>query len=83
MSRLLPPQIPRLVRLLTNVTVALNKHKPEQLHRLFFVELPAAMRWPLQAAKPLLHADIRPKIHLCNVNDPALPFDLQAIPDSW
>lgn len=76
-------QVPRLVRLLTNVAVGLNKHKPEKLHQLFFVDLPTAMRWPLQAARPLLHADIRPKVQVCSLHDPALPFDLDAIPASW
>jgi len=75
-------QVPRLVRLLTHIATGLNQHKPEKLHRLFFVDLPAAMRWPLQAARPLLHADIRPKVHVCSLHDSALPFDLEAIPAS-
>ncbi|DBA92982.1 TPA: hypothetical protein ACH3X2_003326 [Trebouxia sp. C0005] len=75
--------VPRLVRLLTHIATGLNQHKPEKLHRLFFVDLPAAMRWPLQAARPLLHADIRPKVHVCHLHDSALPFDLEAIPASW
>lgn len=76
-------QVPRLVRLLTHIATGLNQHKPEKLHRLFFVDLPAAMRWPLQVARPLLHADIRPKVHVCRLHDSALPFDLEAIPASW
>ena len=78
-----PLQVPQLVRLLTSVATALNQHDPSRLHQLFFVDPPVAMRWPLQAARPLVHADVRKRLCICSVHDPLLPTDLTLIPDAW
>ena len=66
-----------------NVAVTLNQHYPSRLQQLFFVEPPAVMKWPIQAAKPLLHADTGNKIKVCMLNDPELPVNLDNIPYTW
>ena len=66
-----------------SVAVTLNQHYPSRLQQLFFVEPPAVMKWPIQAAKPLLHAETGNKIQVCSLADPALPVDLKRIPESW
>ncbi|KAL0054471.1 hypothetical protein WJX82_009314 [Trebouxia sp. C0006] len=57
-------QASKLVRLMKSVAVTLNQHYPSRLQQLFFVEPPAVMKWPIQAAKPLLHADTGNKIQV-------------------
>ncbi|DBA92892.1 TPA: hypothetical protein ACH3X1_003062 [Trebouxia sp. C0004] len=76
-------QASKLVRLMKSVAVTLNQHYPSRLQQLFFVEPPAVMKWPIQAAKPLLHADTGNKIHVCSLADVSLPVNLNRIPDSW
>ena len=76
-------QATKLVRLMKSVAVTLNQHYPSRLHQLFFVEPPAVMKWPIQAAKPLLHAETGNKIQVCSLDDPALPVHLRSIPDAW
>lgn len=76
-------QASKLVRLMKGVAVTLNQHYPSRLQQLFFVEPPAVMKWPIQAAKPLLHAETGNKIQVCGVDDLALPVRLSSIPDSW
>lgn len=76
-------QATKAVRLMKSVAMTLNQHYPSRLHQLFFVEPPAVMKWPIQAAKPLLHADTGNKISICSVSDPAVPIDLTKIPDVW
>ncbi|KAA6427217.1 MAG: hypothetical protein FRX49_02974 [Trebouxia sp. A1-2] len=73
----------KLVRLMKSVAVTLNQHYPSRLQQLFFVEPPAVMKWPIQAAKPLLHADTGNKIQVCSLADASLPVNLNGIPDSW
>ncbi|DBB13631.1 TPA: hypothetical protein ACH3X3_000652 [Trebouxia sp. C0006] len=76
-------QASKLVRLMKSVAVTLNQHYPSRLQQLFFVEPPAVMKWPIQAAKPLLHADTGNKIQVCSLTDASLPVNLNRIPDSW
>ncbi len=76
-------QASKLVRLMKSVAVTLNQHYPSRLQQLFFVEPPAVMKWPIQAAKPLLHADTGNKIQVCSLADASLPVNLNRIPDSW
>lgn len=76
-------QATKLVRLMKSVAVTLNQHYPSRLHQLFFVEPPAVMKWPIQAAKPLLHAETGNKIQVCGLEDPVLPIHLSSIPDAW
>ncbi len=76
-------QATKLVRLMKSVALTLNQHYPSRLQQLFFVEPPAVMKWPIQAAKPLLHSDTGNKIQVCVLSDPALPVDLNRIPESW
>ncbi|KAL0018087.1 hypothetical protein WJX79_000654 [Trebouxia sp. C0005] len=76
-------QASKLVRLMKSVAVTLNQHYPSRLQQLFFVEPPAVMKWPIQAAKPLLHADTGNKIQVCSLADASLPVNLNGIPDSW
>lgn len=76
-------QASKLVRLMKSVAVTLNQHYPSRLQQLFFVEPPAVMKWPVQAAKPLLHADTGNKIQVCSLTDASLPVNLNRMPDSW
>ena len=69
-------QASKLVRLMRNVGLTLNRYYPGRLYQLFFVEPPAVMKWPIQAAKPLLHPNTGNKIHICAADDPALPFPI-------
>ena len=69
-------QASKLVRLMRNVGLTLNRYYPGRQYQLFFVEPPAVMKWPIQAAKPLLHPNTGNKIHICAADDPALPFPI-------
>ena len=75
--------MPQLVRLLTTVAKALNSHEASRLHQLLFVGLPVAMRWPLQAARPLVHAHVRSRLCVCRADDASIPVNLTTIPDVW
>ncbi len=41
-----------MVRLIQVVALTLNKHYPARLHRLFLVETPRVVHWPVQARTP-------------------------------
>lgn len=38
-----------MVRLIQSIALTLNKHYPARLHRLFLVETPRVVHWPIQA----------------------------------
>lgn len=47
-----PAQVGKVVRLIQVVALTLNKHYPARLHRLFLVETPRVVHWPVQARTP-------------------------------
>ena len=45
-------QVAKVVRLIQSIALTLNKHYPARLHRLFLVETPRVVHWPVQARCP-------------------------------
>ena len=41
-------QVTKLLRLFQSVAVTLNKHYPARLYRLYLVDAPMVIQWPLQ-----------------------------------
>ena len=41
-------QMAKVVRLIQSIALTLNKHYPARLHRLFLVETPRVVHWPVQ-----------------------------------
>ncbi|KAK9828057.1 hypothetical protein WJX81_006250 [Elliptochloris bilobata] len=72
-------QVAKVVRLIQSIALTLNKHYPARLHRLFLVETPRVVHWPVQAIKQLLHPTTAAKIILCGRDDARLPISMDAV----
>ncbi|KAK9817044.1 hypothetical protein WJX72_008826 [[Myrmecia] bisecta] len=66
-------QATKLLVMFQTVAITLNHHYPGRLHRLYLVEAPRIIQWPLQGIKQLLHPATSDKILLCPASDPQLP----------
>eukprot|EP00884_Botryococcus_braunii_P002628 jgi/Botrbrau1/12366/Bobra.0239s0015.1 len=65
-------QVTRLVNIIKSIAITLNRHYPARLHRLYLVDPPLVVLWPLQALKGFLHPDTRSKIVISSSSDPQL-----------
>jgi len=50
------------------------QHYPARLHQLYLVDLPVVLKWVVAAVKPVLHAETRAKIQVCQLPSPVFPF---------
>ncbi|DBA73545.1 TPA: hypothetical protein ACH3X2_009790 [Trebouxia sp. C0005] len=67
-------QVTRKVNLIKRLALALNQHYPARLHQLYLVDLPVVLKWVVAAVKPVLHAETRAKIQVCQLPSPVFPF---------
>lgn len=65
-----------MLKLIKHVSLALNRYYPGRLHCFYLVDLPAMIRWPVQAIIALGHPSTRSKVVLCPSSDPRLPSAL-------
>lgn len=65
-------QVTRLVSIIKSIAITLNRHYPARLHRLYLVDPPLVVLWPLQAVKGFLHPETRSKILISSSSDPHL-----------
>ena len=50
------------------------QHYPARLHQLYLVDLPVVLKWVVAAVKPVLQAETRAKIQVCQLPSPSFPF---------
>ena len=66
-----------MFKLITHVSLTLNRHFPGRLHRFYLVDLPRVIRWPVMAIVAMGHPSTHAKIILCDASDPRLPADFK------
>jgi len=70
----IPRHNPISIRNARNSCSHCMQHYPARLHQLYLVDLPVVLKWVVAAVKPVLHAETRAKIQVCQLPSPVFPF---------